>query len=102
MEILVQNRPHKIITMRNSQEGEQDQTTPQGSGPTCQGVVSTILSIFLRIFFVLEFPLWLSSHEPEMWVQTLAPISGLRIQFGCELQCRSQMWLKSGVALAVV
>ena len=36
-----------------------------------------------------------------MWVQFLALLSGLRIQ-GChELWYRPQMWLRSGVAMAV-
>jgi len=35
-------------------------------------------------------------------VQSLAFLSGLRIQCCRELWCRSQMWLGSGVAVAVV
>ena len=31
------------------------------------------------------------------WVQSLAPLSGLRIWHCCELWCRSQMWLRSCV-----
>ena len=38
----------------------------------------------------------------SMWVQTLASFSGLRIQHCCELWCRSQIWLRSGVAVTVV
>ena len=38
----------------------------------------------------------------RMWFQSLAPFSGLRIQQCRDLCCRSQMWLGSGVALAVV
>ena len=34
-------------------------------------------------------------------VQSLASLSGLRIQCCCELCCRSQMWLGSHVAVAV-
>ena len=34
--------------------------------------------------------------------QPLASLSGLRIQRCCELKCRSQMWLGSGIAVAVV
>ena len=36
-----------------------------------------------------------------MQVRFLALLSGLRIQYCCELWCRSQMWLRSGVAMAV-
>ena len=38
----------------------------------------------------------------RMQVWSLASLSGLRIQHCCELQCRSQMWLGFGIALAVV
>ena len=38
----------------------------------------------------------------RMRVQSLALLSGLRIQHCCELWCRSQMWLRSGIAVAVV
>ena len=38
----------------------------------------------------------------SMWVQSLASLSGLRIQHCCKLQCRSQMQLGSGVAVALV
>ena len=34
-------------------------------------------------------------------VQSLAPLSGLRIKYCHELQCRSQMQLRSGVTVAV-
>ena len=37
-----------------------------------------------------------------MQVQSLALVSGLRIWYCCELWCRSQMWLGSGVASAMV
>ena len=37
-----------------------------------------------------------------MWVRSLARLSGLRIQRCYKLQCRSQTWLGSGVAVAVV
>jgi len=36
----------------------------------------------------------------RLWVRSLASLSGLRIWRGCELWCRSQMWLGSGVAVA--
>ena len=46
------------------------------------------------------FPWWLSGNESEKsmrtQVQSLASLSGLRIQ------CRSQIWLRPGVAMAVV
>ena len=35
-------------------------------------------------------------------VQSLALLSGLRIWGCCELGCRSQAWLRSGIAVAVV
>ena len=38
----------------------------------------------------------------RMWVQSLASRSGLRIQHCHELWCKSQMQLRSGVAMAVV
>ena len=38
----------------------------------------------------------------RMWVQSLALISGLRIQCCCELCCRSKMQLGSGVFMVVV
>ena len=37
----------------------------------------------------------------RLQVQSLALLSGLRIQHCCELWCRSQMKLRSGVAVAV-
>ena len=42
----------------------------------------------------------LASMRPQ--VQSLASLSGLRIQRCRELWCRSQMWLGSGVAVAVL
>ena len=49
-----------------------------------------------------EFPLWLSSNEPmRTQVQFLASLSGLGIWSFHELQCRLQMWLGSGIAVAV-
>ena len=54
------------------------------------------------------FLLWLSRLivnrlivSVRMWVQGLALLSGLRIQRCHKLQCRSQMWLGSSVAVAV-
>ena len=38
----------------------------------------------------------------RIWVQSLAPLSGLRIWCCHKIQCISQMWLGSGVAVAVV
>ena len=55
-----------------------------------------------------EFPSWLSRNKSDwhpwgcrMQVWSLALFSGLRIQCCCELWCRSQMRLRSGVAVAV-
>ena len=36
-----------------------------------------------------------------MWVQSLVLLSGLRIWHGCKLGHRSQIWLGSGIAVAV-
>ena len=54
-----------------------------------------------------EFLLWL--HGLRTWlvpmrmqVQSLASLSGLRIQCCCKLQHRSQMWFVSSVAVAVL
>ena len=38
----------------------------------------------------------------RVWVLSLASLSGLRIWCCHKLQCRSQMWLGSGIAVAVV
>ena len=53
-----------------------------------------------------EFPLWLSRLltrliSMRMWVRSLGPLSGLRIQRCLELWCRSQMSLGPGVVVAV-
>ena len=37
----------------------------------------------------------------SMWVQSLALLSGLRIQHCCELWCRLQMRLRSRIAVAL-
>ena len=37
----------------------------------------------------------------RMWVQSLASLSGLRIQHCCELWHRSQTWLGSHIAVAL-
>ena len=63
-----------------------------------------------RVFkkFISEFPLWLSRNQSNRSVTMrthvccLALLSGLRIRGCCELWCRSQTWLGSGVAVAVV
>ena len=52
-----------------------------------------------------ELPLWLSRLRTQLgsmriWVQSLAPLRGLRIQHGHELWGRSK--LGCGVAVAVV
>ena len=52
-----------------------------------------------------EFPLWhrkrIQLVSMRMRVQSLASRSGLRVRHCCELWCRSQMQLGSGVAVAV-
>ena len=56
----------------------------------------------------LEFLSWLSvmnrnlTRIHKVAGLTLALLSALRIQCGCELWYRSQMWLGSGVPVAVV
>ena len=55
----------------------------------------------------LEFPLWLSWLRTQLGsvrlqVQSLASLSGLKIQHCFKLQCRSQMQLRSSIAVAVV
>ena len=57
--------------------------------------------------FYWEFPLWLRGNKPDwypvrMQVQSLASLSGLRIQPSLELWCRLQMRLGFQVAVAVV
>ena len=37
----------------------------------------------------------------RMWVQSLASLNGSRVQYCCELWCRSNIWLGSGVAIAM-
>ena len=44
--------------------------------------------------------IWLGTMRLQVW--SLASFSGVGIRHCCELWCRSQMWLKSGVAVAVV
>ena len=56
---------------------------------------------------ILGFLSWLSRLRTRlvsmrMWIQSLALLSELRIQCCSELQCRSQIWLGFGVAVAVV
>ena len=48
-----------------------------------------------------ECPLWYSGNESDQ-VQSLASLSGLRIWRCRELWCRSQTWLRSHIAVAVV
>ena len=53
-----------------------------------------------------EFPLWLNGLRTQlvsmrMRVPSLASLNGLRTQHCYKLQGPSQMWLRSGVALAV-
>ena len=56
---------------------------------------------------ILAFPLWLSRLRIwlvslKMWIWSLALLTALRIWHCCKVQCRSQMWLRSSVAVAVV
>ena len=50
-----------------------------------------------------EFPLWLSRNLTSIHEHVgLILLSGLRIRRGCEMWCRSQMRLRSGIAVAVM
>ena len=56
---------------------------------------------------IQEFLLWLSELKNltsihENAGSTLAPLSGLRVQSCCELWCRSQTWLGTCIAVAVM
>ena len=44
--------------------------------------------------------IWLASMKTQ--VQSLASLSGLRVQHCCDLWCSLQTWLRSGIAVAVV
>ena len=44
---------------------------------------------------------WIRLGTKRLWVQSMALLSGLSIWRCCELWCRSQMWLGSGIAMAV-
>ena len=66
-----------------------------------------VFSLGLQGGLFLEFPLWLSRLRIQlvsmrMWVRSLALLSELRIWCCCKLQCRSQGWLVSHVAVSVV
>ena len=72
----------------------------------CNTVLSTtVIPVYIRSPD-WEFPLWLSGQRIQLgtmrvWVWSLASLSGLWIRHCCELWCRSQMWLGSGVAVAL-
>ena len=56
---------------------------------------------------MLEFLLWLSSNNPNQYpcgcgFDPLALLSGLRIWHCSDIWCRSQTWLGSSIAVAVV
>ena len=62
--------------------------------------------MLVKINSTQEFPLWLSSKRTQLVsmrtrVQSLALLIGLRIWLCCELWYRSQMQLRSQVAVAV-
>ena len=72
-----------------------------------------VLSLFASFNFILKSILsvgvpvvaqWLTNptRNHEVWVRSLASLSGLRIWCCSELWYRSQMWLESGTAVAVV
>jgi len=45
---------------------------------------------------------WIQLISMRLWVWSPASLSRLRMWHWCELGCRSQTWLRSGVAVAVV
>ena len=56
-----------------------------------------------RTLWLSRLRIWLVSlASVRMWAGSLASLSGLRIQPCCKLLRRSQMWLRSRVAVAVV
>ena len=61
-------------------------------------------SLILFKKYIWEFPWWCSRNHATMrlQVQSLASLSGLRIWHCCELWCRLQARLGSGVAVALV
>ena len=69
-------------------------------------VVILATSPFIKVRLTREFPLWLRGLRTQpvsmrIQVRSLASLSGLGIQRCHELQCRSQKWLGSCVAVAV-
>ena len=75
---------------------------------TCSSYIISIPASGSMINTVIqEFPSWPSSNEirlisMRMWSPPLAWLSGLRIRCCCELWGRSQMWLGSGIVVAVL
>ena len=73
-----------------------------------------LFHLFLGVYFLglgnrspMDFLSWLRGQQTQLasmrtQVQSLASLSGLRIWRCHEVQCRSQMWLRSCVAMAVV
>ena len=54
----------------------------------------------------MEIPLLLNGIRTKlvsvkMQVQSLASLNGLRVQCFCKLNCRSQVWFRFGIAVAV-
>ena len=54
----------------------------------------------INFFRISHYGSVVMSLSMRTHVGSLASLSGLRIQRGRELWCRSQMWLRSGVAVA--
>ena len=61
-------------------------------------LVSAKIGLGVRIVAQWKW-IWLASMRTQVWI--LASLTGLRIQHCRERWCRSQMWLGSGVAVAV-
>ena len=67
--------------------------------------INNIFYIVFKKLILLEFPLWLCGLRTCHSVcEDVGLVSGLtvRIQHCCKLWCRSQIWLRSHVAVAVV
>ena len=70
-------------------------------------VLPDIKIYFIPIIIMIGVPvvaqrkwIWLGTMRFQVW--SLSSLSGLGIPHCCELCCRPQMWLGSGVAMAVV
>ena len=72
----------------------------------CVGYFLAIKICFIHRKLLYEVPIVAQQKQTllismRMWVWSLAPLSGLRIQCCHELWCRLQKWLRSRIAVAV-